>query len=166
MRVAGLLLALLLGGCAQWDSFKGFINQSTPVSSQPTTSAIEPAGDQIANHAGPSPALASSSGADSLSAAHQSHPPLSPTSVWKLVQGQPFSREMTGWGNRAGWTVIWSLDHDWIIPADTQFTGSFEEAATAAINTLVVNGALLRATFFSANKTLLVANTGMAGHQE
>lgn len=163
MRRIYLAGLLGVGGCAQLDSFQGFVshawNQVEKTSEQApdapaatsTGISLEKIGAQEVPEARPLPVT------------DEKLPPLAP---WKMVQGQTFSRELTAWGNRAGWTVVWSLDHDWVVPAATQFNGSFQEAATSAINTLLLNGVLLRATFFAANKTLLVSHAGTISSQE
>jgi hypothetical protein len=148
MRFGVLLLLFFLGGCAQLGSFQEYITRHFETTEETTAPPAQTSAE--GNLAVPIPEAE----------VHDLAKPIAAPILWKMSQGQPFSREMTAWGNRAGWTVIWSMDHDWIVPADTQFTGSFQEAASAAVNTLIANGVLLRVSFFAANKTLLVAPVG------
>lgn len=81
---------------------------------------------------------------------------------WELKEGHTIGRELQDWGKRAGWKVIWQLDKDWEVPANTLLTGDFKTVATKVIETLTVNGILIRARFFDGNKTLLVVGPGVS----
>jgi hypothetical protein len=163
MRWHYLWVLVGLGGCAQLTTLQDYVSHQWVAGSQ-TAAEKTPAGTESNPE--------SSAEKHELPAGNPASVPTvaanaAPAPVfWKMVSGQPFSRELSLWGTRAGWTVVWSLDHDWIVPAATQFDGSFQEAASAAINTLLVNGVLLRATFFAANKTLLVSQAGALNSQE
>ena len=75
---------------------------------------------------------------------------------WKMVAGQTINQELQLWASQAGWTVVWRLEKDWVIPASTTFTGEFQVAAGEVIKTLSSNGAIIQAHFFTGNKTMLV----------
>lgn len=83
-----------------------------------------------------------------------------PTSTWTLTAGNTIREELQTWGAKAGWTVLWELDKDWVVPANTTFTGDYQTAADSVLNTVAANGALIRATFYTGNKTLLVFGPG------
>lgn len=80
--------------------------------------------------------------------------------VWVLVAGRPIGHELRGWGAKAGWKIVWDMQKDWIVPADSQFTGDFPAAAADVINTLASNGALIHARFYEGNKTIVVTGAG------
>lgn len=79
---------------------------------------------------------------------------------WRLNTGHLVRQDLTDWGNRSGWKVLWHLSRDWTIPADTEFDGDFKEAASAVIRTLAENGMVIRGQFYDGNRTLVVSGAG------
>lgn len=79
---------------------------------------------------------------------------------WTLRAGKPVGDGLKAWAATANWTVIWSLQKDWIVPADTTFVGDFPDATEAAIKTLATNGALIRASINEGNRTVVVYGPG------
>ncbi len=84
-----------------------------------------------------------------------------PQEIWTMTAGHSVGRELTVWGKKAGWKVIWSLSTDWTVPAAASFSGDFKTAASDVIETLVTNGALIRAKFWDGNKTMVVTGPGV-----
>ena len=80
--------------------------------------------------------------------------------TWKMQEGKTVSKELDAWAASVGWKLIWSMNKDWAVPANTLFTGDFKTVATSVIRTLSDNGVLIRAQFFEGNKTLLVTGPG------
>lgn len=76
---------------------------------------------------------------------------------WRLNAGRLVRQELTEWGSKSGWHVLWHLQRDWTIPADTEFSGDFKEAASAVIRTLAENGLVIRGQFYDGNRTLVVS---------
>lgn len=76
---------------------------------------------------------------------------------WHLTAGHLVRQELTRWAERSGWKVLWHLQRDWAVPADTDFTGDFKAAAAEVIRTLAENGVVIRGQFYDANKTLVVS---------
>lgn len=91
--------------------------------------------------------------------------PIAPTlqivPIWTLAAGRTIGQELQAWGVKAGWKVIWNMQKDWAVPAETSFPGDFPTAAGDVIKTLAANGALIRAQFFEGNKTLVVIGPGV-----
>jgi hypothetical protein len=81
--------------------------------------------------------------------------------VWTLTAGHTVGEELQGWGEKAGWKVIWSMPKDWSVPATTSFSGDFKSAASDVVKTLAANGALVRAQFYDGNKTMIVTGPGV-----
>jgi outer membrane biosynthesis protein TonB len=81
-------------------------------------------------------------------------------STWTLTAGETVGRGLQTWAEKAGWKVVWNMSKDWAVPASSTFHGDFQAAASEVISTLAANGALVRAQFFSGNKTLLVTGPG------
>jgi hypothetical protein len=79
---------------------------------------------------------------------------------WHLSAGRLIREELIDWGKRSGWQVIWRLPHTPTVPADTDFEGSFKDAAGAVIRTLAENGLVIRGLFYDGNRTLLVSGAG------
>ena len=76
---------------------------------------------------------------------------------WRLTAGHLVRQDLTDWGSKSGWQVLWHLPRDWTIPADTEFGGDFKEAASAVIRTLAENGLVIRGQFYDGNRTLVVS---------
>ncbi len=83
-----------------------------------------------------------------------------PAEFWTMRKGKLVGRELERWAAKAGWTLVWQLPRDIVIPADSSWTGSFKTAATAVITTLRSNGALIHGKFYDGNNTLVVAGPG------
>lgn len=85
-----------------------------------------------------------------------------PAPTWTLTAGRTVGKELQGWGEKAGWKVIWNLPKDWAVPATTTFPGDFKTAASSVIKNLSANGAIISAKFFDGNNTVVVAGPGVA----
>lgn len=86
--------------------------------------------------------------------------PIPPLESWTLRQGRLVGHELRTMGARAGWNVVWQLQRDVVVPADTTYTGDFEKAAGDVITTLASNGLLIHAKFYQGNKTMVVSGPG------
>ncbi|SHF60079.1 Toxin co-regulated pilus biosynthesis protein Q [Acidocella aminolytica 101 = DSM 11237] len=81
-------------------------------------------------------------------------PPPPPT--WSLPAGQLVGRQISTWGESAGWHVIWNVGQDWPVPRASNFQGTFSGAASQVIEDLAAQGAPIHATFYRGNHTLVV----------
>jgi len=81
--------------------------------------------------------------------------------IWQLKKGETIRSELTKWAKDSGWSLVWQLDKDWMIPANSEFIGSFDVAAAKVIETLASNGVLIHASFYTANKTLVITGPGV-----
>ena len=84
-----------------------------------------------------------------------------PTQYWQLKKGETIRSELTKWAKDSDWSLVWQFDKDWVIPSNSEFTGSFDIAAAKVVETLSSNGILIHANFFSANKTLVITGPGV-----
>lgn len=84
--------------------------------------------------------------------------------MWILEAGLPMKENLEKWAKTASpiWHVIWQVPKDWLVPAPTAFPGEFPDAATAAIQTLAENGALIKAHISEGNNTIRVFGPGVA----
>jgi hypothetical protein len=87
-------------------------------------------------------------------------PPAQPLPAWTLEANHTIGQELQRWADKAGWKIFWNMQQDWAVPATTTFNGSFEDVAGDVIKTLAENGAIIRATIYRGNKTMVVAAPG------
>lgn len=75
---------------------------------------------------------------------------------WTIRRGQRLSEAMTAWGRAAGWNgVFWEYQELESDLAQT-FPGTFEEAITSLMETLVGQGLHIHATFHEGNRTVRI----------
>jgi hypothetical protein len=86
--------------------------------------------------------------------------PIAPASL-HLVPGKPLGEQLREQGTAQGWTVVWNVDQDWIVPGATTLPGDFERAASEAIEAAAAEGAPLSATVYRTNHTLVITQTGV-----
>lgn len=79
---------------------------------------------------------------------------------WVIHSGSTVREALYDWARKAGWGVVWNLTEDWRVPADTPFEGDFKAAATQVLKDLASNGVQVQATFYNANRTLVVNGNG------
>jgi hypothetical protein len=101
-------------------------------------------------------------------AAVSSAPPLSTTSnppaavqkaideQWAATVDASLSTTLTGWAQRAGWTVVWETDDDFRLAAGATLEGDFPTAAGGLIEAFSHARPRLRAVFYAGNKVLRV----------
>lgn len=75
---------------------------------------------------------------------------------WELHSGDTVKKDLEAWAAKAGWSLVWSLSKDWVIPATSTFNGSFQDAAASVVSTLSSNGAIIHAKFFRGNRTVVI----------
>lgn len=77
-----------------------------------------------------------------------------------LKAGESLETQLQGWAAKAGWTVIWNLPNDWIVPGAATFTPDFETSANRVVEALSHNGADVRADVYTVNKTIVIHQAG------
>lgn len=86
-------------------------------------------------------------------------PGLAPPSIqeqWTATDGASLSTTLTGWAQRAGWTVVWETDDDFRLAAGATLDGEFPKAAGGLIEAFSHARPRLRAIFYAGNKVLRV----------
>ncbi len=89
-------------------------------------------------------------------AAHPAAPAAAPAPHFDLQAGLALSPQIIAWGKRAGWTVIWNLPTDWVVPAPSSFSGDFQVAVSNVIQAIAQTGIDVRADLYLANKTAVI----------
>ena len=79
-----------------------------------------------------------------------------PAPHFDLVAGLALSQQLTEWGKRSGWSVVWDLPSDWVVPANASFPGRFEVALGGVVSTLSQAGIDVRADIYRGNKTVVI----------
>ena len=75
---------------------------------------------------------------------------------WTAAAGASLSATLTGWAQRAGWTVVWETDDDFRLAAGATLEGDFPTAADGLIEAFSHARPRLRAIFYAGNKVLRV----------
>jgi len=75
---------------------------------------------------------------------------------WTATDGAPLSTTLTGWAQRAGWTVVWETDDDFRLAAGATLEGDFPTAAGGLIEAFSHARPRLRAIFYAGNRVLRV----------
>ena len=81
-------------------------------------------------------------------------------SVFMLTKGQLILTELQQWAKQSGWTVVWQVPEDWMVPNTTTFNGDFQQAVSQVIEALAANGANIHAVFHTANDTVVIQGAG------
>ena len=80
--------------------------------------------------------------------------------VFVLTKGRLILTELQKWAAQSGWTVVWQVPEDWMVPNTTTFTGDFQQAVTQVVQALAANGANIHAVFHTANNTVVIDGAG------
>lgn len=75
---------------------------------------------------------------------------------WTATDGASLSTTLTGWAQRAGWTVVWETDDDFRLAAGATLDGDFPTAAGGLIEAFSPARPRLRAIFYAGNRVLRV----------
>jgi hypothetical protein len=77
-----------------------------------------------------------------------------------LMAGQPVGQQMKKQAAAQGWTVVWDVNRDWLVPSNTQISGTIDKAIAAAVRAMAEQGAPIHATVYTANRTIVIAQNG------
>jgi hypothetical protein len=75
---------------------------------------------------------------------------------WTATDGASLSTTLTGWAQRAGWTVVWETDDDFRLAAGATLEGDFPTAAGGLVEAFSHARPRLRAIFYAGNRVLRV----------
>lgn len=88
-----------------------------------------------------------------------SNTPLATETSWHIRNGDKLSEALAHWGREAGWQGVFWEAPDLVSGIDVSFSGSFEDAVTQAIDSLVRHGAHLRVVFYGGNKVVRIVES-------
>lgn len=71
---------------------------------------------------------------------------------WSLQADRPIHLQFADWARAAGWTFEWRLEKSWLVPAATQFGGTFDEALAKAVEALHAQGKPVRLILWEGNR--------------
>ena len=94
-----------------------------------------------------------------LPAAPASPPAVAVQSIqeqWTANQDASLSTTLTGWAQRAGWTVVWETDDDFRLAAGATLVGDFPTAAGHLVESFGQARPRLHAIFYAGNRVLRV----------
>ena len=72
--------------------------------------------------------------------------------VWTLKADVPIHLQFAEWARRAGWHFEWKLEKSWIVPATAQFSGTFDEVLSQAVEGLYAQGKPVRLILWEGNR--------------
>ena len=76
--------------------------------------------------------------------------------TWTLNAGTTLSENLATWAIAADWQLEWAFDQDYYIGHSAEFSGTFRQAVTEALEYYRRAPVMLAATFFTGNSVLLV----------
>ena len=98
--------------------------------------------------------------AKAVAVASPRKPPVPAPKPLVLISGTSLEQQINEWAKRSGWTLVWNLQQDWIVPSGATFAGGFAKAAAGVIDALAKNGVDVRADVYRANRTFVVHLAG------
>ena len=97
-------------------------------------------------------------GGETVSASSIRHPkPVTPPVPphLDLMAGESLSTQLLRFGREQGWTVLWNLPSDWIVPANTRFAGHMPEVVRAVVVALDSAGVDAHADLYQNNVAVI-----------
>jgi hypothetical protein len=76
--------------------------------------------------------------------------------LWIAATGRLLRDVLKEWGDRAGWTVVWTSDREYPIEASATFSGDFTKAASQLFEGFSTVAPAPSAHFYKGNRVLLV----------
>jgi len=71
---------------------------------------------------------------------------------WQLRRGLPVHTQLLSWAERSGWALTWKPRVSWLVAADVEFEGNFEQALTEVIESLFFEGKPVRLVLWEGNR--------------
>lgn len=81
--------------------------------------------------------------------------PIAPLRTFQLEKGKRVDEQLTAYGRRDGWTLVWQAP-DYVLDQPMTLQGDFEASVVSFLRGANEAGIRLRATFYRGNKTVRV----------
>lgn len=88
--------------------------------------------------------------------------PIGSTGGFTLEAGRSLQIQLAGWAKSVGWSVVWNVPDDWIVPGNGVYPGDFPSAVGQVVEALASNGADVRADIWTGNQTVVIHQNGAA----
>ncbi|KXU38702.1 hypothetical protein AXE65_12360 [Ventosimonas gracilis] len=73
-------------------------------------------------------------------------------SRWQLRRGLPVHSQLLTWAQQSGWTLTWKPRVSWLVAADVEFSGHFEQVLGEVIEGLFFEGKPIRLVLWEGNR--------------
>ncbi|PKO60784.1 MAG: hypothetical protein CVU23_13095 [Betaproteobacteria bacterium HGW-Betaproteobacteria-17] len=75
---------------------------------------------------------------------------------WGVISGTSLRDTLAGWSSRAGWALHWDATDDFVLLAQAEFDGDFDDAVSRLLVAVNVHGHNFHAETYTGNKVLRV----------
>ncbi len=76
---------------------------------------------------------------------------------WDAAMGESLRSLLMTWGERAGWTIVWKMDRDYVLEAGVVFRGTFMDVTGALVRSFARATPAPIGTFYKGNRVLVVS---------
>lgn len=83
-------------------------------------------------------------------------PKPAPAPAWSVAPGADLEHVLTGWANKAGWSLVWDNDFTFHLTSGASFHGDFEGAVTQLVQAMSGVRPAPTVEFYGGNKTVVV----------
>jgi hypothetical protein len=83
-------------------------------------------------------------------------PPPEMAKPWGVISGTSLRDTLAGWSSRAGWALHWDAADDFVLLAQAEFDGDFDDAVSRLLVAVNVHGHNFHAETYTGNKVLRV----------
>lgn len=86
-----------------------------------------------------------------LKAPANQKPPIQPITSWTFGTDKAIHVQLQEWARLAGWRLEWRLEKSWMVPAPTEFHGTYDQMLEQVVGQLYAEGKPVRLVLFEGN---------------